>query len=162
MQQKPLLVGPWRGTYSYDDPELRRHASAGVGFELHLTQTRWQRFWGRFTGQVTDDAPMGVPGVGRIRGRSSGRRVSFTKLLPECYAVNFYGQMTPLRELLATHGYTLRRQVEQPPIYYEGTLAEDGSIAGTWLIEALTLRLDAHGTKIPCPRSTGTFQMKRL
>ena len=161
MQQKPLLVGPWRGTYSYDDPEMRRHAPAGVGFELHLTQTLWQRFWGRFTGHVTDDAPLGVPGKGSIRGRCSGRRVRFTKLLPECYAANFDGQMS-LRELLATHGYTLQRHVEHPPVYYDGTVAEDGSIAGTWLIEALTLRLDAHGSKIPFPRSTGAFQMRKV
>ena len=136
MQQKPVLIGPWLGTYFYDDPEMRRQAPAGVGFELHLMQTCWQRFWGRFTGHVTDDAPLGVPGMGRIRGRCSGRRVRFTKLLPEFYVTDSNGGM-PLRDFLASHGYTLQRHLKHPPIDYEGTVAEDGTITGTWLIEAL-------------------------
>ncbi|MCF7789251.1 MAG: hypothetical protein K9N47_24225 [Prosthecobacter sp.] len=160
MQQKPLLVGPWRGTYAYDDPEMRQHAPAGVGFELNLTQTRWQRFWGRFTGHVTDDAPLGVPGAGRIRGRCAGRTVSFTKSLPEWYAADLNGLIS-LREFLAAHGYPSQRHLEHPPIHYDGTMAEDGSIAGTWLIMAVTLSLDAHGSELPFPQTTGTFQMKR-
>jgi len=160
MQQKPLLVGPWRGTYSYDDPELRQQAPVGVGFELHLTQTRWQRFWGRFTGHVMDDLRLGVPGAGSIRGRCSGRRVNFTKLLPECYVTDVDGLIS-LREFLAARGYTLQRHVEHPPIYYDGTVAEDGTIAGSWRIKASTLQLDSHGSKLPCPGTTGTFQMRR-
>ncbi len=161
IQQKPLLVGTWRGTYSYNDPEMSLHTPAAVGFELRLTQTRWQRFWRRFTGHVTDDAPFGVPDEGDIRGRCAGNRVSFTKLLPELYVTCSEGLMS-LQDFLAAHNYSLQRRFAHPPIYYDGAVTEDGSIAGTWLIKAWTLRLDAHGSKLPFPRSTGTFQMRRL
>lgn len=161
MHLKPLIAGTWRGTYSYDDPEMKENAPTAVGFELHLTQTRWQRFWGRFTGKVTDDAPFGVPGEGDIEGSCAGSCVKFTKLLPELYVTVPQGRMS-LAEFLATHDYQLQRHFAHPPIYYDGALAGDGSIAGTWLIEASTLRLDAHGSELPIPRSTGTFQMRRL
>ncbi len=161
MQPKPLLVGTWRGTYSYDDPEMRRHAPAGVGFELRLTQTRWQRFWGRFTGQVNDDAPLGVPGDGEIHGRCASSRVRFTKLLPELHLTWSKGSSS-LHDFLAGHDYPLQRRIAHPPVYYDGTVTEDRSIAGTWLIKALTLRLDAHGSNVRFPRSTGTFEMRRV
>lgn len=161
MPPKPLLTGTWRGTYSYDDPEMSRHAPAAVGFELHPRQTRWQRFWGSFTGQVTDDAPWGVPGEGAVRGSCAGGRVRFTKLLPELYLTGSEGLIS-LREFLVAHDCQLRRHMVHPPIYYDGAVTEDGSIAGTWLMAAMTLRLDAHGSELRFPRTTGTFQMRRL
>ena len=128
---------------------------------MRLTQTRWQRFWRRFTGHVTDDAPFGVPGEGDIEGSCTRRRVRFTKRLPELHLAGPQGLMS-LADFLATHDYKLQRHFAHPPIYYDGEIAEDGSVTGTWLMEALNLRLDANGSELPFPRSTGTFQMRRL
>lgn len=160
MQLNALIVGSWRGTYSYDAPEMQGAGQAGVGFDLLLTQTRWQRFWGRFAGSVADDPPFGVPHPGRIVGRVSRGRLRFAKLLPELHVAGPEGSMS-LRDYLATHDVRLRRRIPHPPIRYEGSLAEDGSVSGTWSIGALTLPLDTDGCELRLPRNTGTFHMRK-
>lgn len=160
MSSKHEISGIWRGTYFYDDAEMRHPDGCGVAFELKIIQTWWQRLFGLFSATVRDDPLRGVPGDGRIHGRHRRDSMTFTKKLPEFYV----GGIKPvsLRDYLQEHGQELFREIAHPPIFYTGTFDNQGAVAGTWEIPALKLLLKTAGASLTGPRCTGTFSMSKV
>lgn len=160
MNSKHEIAGLWRGTYFYDDPEMRHPDGGGVDFELNVRQALWQRWFGLFSASVHDDPLRGVPGDGHIHGKCRRDSMSFTKRLPEFYM----GGRKPvsLRDYLQEHGHELGREIAHPPIFYTGTFDNQGGVAGTWEIPALKLLLKTAGASLTGPRCTGTFSMSKV
>jgi hypothetical protein len=152
------IAGYWKGTYFYDSPELAV-VGEGVDFELRLTQSMWQRFWGRFEGSVFDDPIRGIPDEGRIEGRVRETLLEFTKLLPEFY-VGHAGRPVPLHEHLGEQGYDLWYGLAHPPIRYTGNFRDAYHAEGTWVIAPFRLKLEI-GLELDLPRCSGTFTLTK-
>lgn len=153
------IDGIWRGSYFYDLEVSGRPDGFGTGFELRLRQAWWQRFFGGFTGSVTDDPEHGMPGVGHIHGTLRGAVIRFTKQMPNLYAL-VKGRPVSLRDHLRTHGYDHGRDIPHRPILYCGHFTDDDNAAGAWRIPAGPLHLTSR-LSLPMQECTGTWTLAR-
>jgi hypothetical protein len=153
------ISGLWKGAYFYDHTDLQQTATNGVSFELSLTQTRWQRWFGEFAGTVTDDVKCGLPGIGEIQGRVTGDHIRFSKTMPICY-LSSEGRLISLSDYLRKNGFELGCDFPHPPVKYEGVFSSATDASGTWLIEEENLVI-SHGVELLFPRNSGTFSLHR-
>jgi hypothetical protein len=147
------ITGTWQGVYSFDDTQI-------LGLQsVPFTLTIKQRWFGRFRGTVTDDAPPGMPGAGAIEGYFSFPRIEFMKAMPVCYIATPDRRVITLREYLIENGETCEHDVPHRPILYEGSFLSPTRAEGTWIIKAGVAALgDGRGVRLG--EVTGTWTMQ--
>jgi len=158
MDKLKRITGTWRGEYSYSfDPSAQIPRLEVVPFTLSLQQG----WFGRFTGMVTDDAPPGMPGVGRVQGYFSFPKIEFTKQMPVCYVVTPDRRLITLREHLVENGHICKGDVPHRPILYEGQFLSPTEAQGTWTLKGGFVLL-GDGRAVEFGESTGgwTIQLR--
>ena len=125
------VTGVWRGVYGYGK-RMNLPGLMPVPFTLKLKQG----WFGKFTGSVTEDAPLGMPGTGNINGFFGSARLEFTKQMPVGYTRDANGQRMKIREYLIAEGHPCERDLPSPPVFYQGTFLDINRVQGTWLIKA--------------------------
>jgi hypothetical protein len=148
------VTGTWRGTYGYERSDQMAQRDP-VAFTLTLKQG----WFGRFTGNVTDDASCGVPGVGAIEGYFSYPRIEFTKRMPVFCVAAPDGRTISLREYLSEQGHTCDRDVPHTPIFYQGEFSNPNRAQGTWIIRAGRVSL-GDGKAIEMPETRGVWSIE--
>jgi len=154
MEKRRKVTGTWRGSYGYSKPEILL-TSARVPFTLVLKQG-W--FW-RFSGTVTEDEPLGMPGTGRVEGYYSFPRVEFTKWMPVGYTKTKDGNWISLRDYLRSQQIACDRDLPHAPIYYEGAFYDTGRIKGTWIIREGHIPLP-DGRALPIGGASGDWEIE--
>ncbi len=136
----------WDGYYRHGNELIRKK----TGFEQTNFSIVIDAFDGKnFTGTVTDDSITGgMPGTGKIEGEIQENSLDFVKLMPQQVTIDRNGN----RQITSQ---------KHPPIYYSGTLSEDGySITGKW---KFTYKVAFLLGFIPFPYrpGKGTWQMRK-
>lgn len=154
MEKLSNVSGTWRGIYGYEvvEGEPRRDS---VPFTLTLRQG----WFSRFKGQVTDDSPSGVPGIGSIEGRFSFPRIEFVKRMPVAHVTTPDGRIISLRRFLHEQGVPCFSELPASPIFYEGAFVNAQRAAGKWTIKAGLLDLP-DGRQVRINSSRGTWTME--
>jgi hypothetical protein len=162
MSKQRDISSIWRGLYFYDTEEMQQFYGKGIEFELHLTQSRWQRIFRRFSGTVCDRSDLGIPGEGYVHGRYHGETIFLTKFMPNFYLTDGT-KVILLEEYLPQFGYGTRTGLAHPPIYYRGVFEDDGYVSGKWVVEPVSIFLgdSDRAAYLPFPETTGTFTMCR-
>lgn len=112
------MKGEWQGYYRYNSAAIQQKRGIDkTYFYMHIQSADN----GRFSGTVEDDlSTRGTPGTGSIKGSLTGRHIAFVKLMP-------------IKTMLAANGESVHMKEKHPPLYYSGTVSEDGqSIQGSW------------------------------
>lgn len=148
--QRRKVSGVWRGAYGHESKEAIDNKI--VPFTLTLIQG----WLGHFTGTVTEDAPAGMPGVGRIDGFLEWPRIEFTKQMPIGYIARPDGSRMTFREYFIEHGHACEEELPSPPIFYEGTFLDGNRVQGLWLIRPGRVALP-DGWGITLPQTTGLW-----
>lgn len=108
------VSGEWRGHYTYRD-----RPDHGSGFNAFITEAA-----GQISGSVVDDVSLGRAS---IAGHFSFPKIEFTKVYSNQGEQTEVIQEGGKKYLLVTNS--------RHPIYYEGTMTEDGkTMNGTWSI----------------------------
>ena len=150
IESRKKLNGIWRGAYGY--PDKKMPGKKNVSFTLTLKQG----WLGHFTGTVTEDAPIGMPGVGRIDGFFEWPTIEFTKQMPVGYFVRPDGSSITLREYFIENGHACPNELSSPPVSCQGTFLDANRVQGVWVIEPTRISLpDGWGTNIP--QTTGLW-----
>jgi hypothetical protein len=145
------ITGNWIGSYSYPwNPGLEP-----VPFTLKLQQDKH----GHFSGTVTEDADVGMPGTGTIDGRFTFPRIDFVKRMPVCYMAAGTGRRVKLREWLATLDLVCEGDPPHPPVAYEGRFYEINEARGTWTIKPWEISL-VDGMSVPMGEVSGAWVIK--
>jgi hypothetical protein len=141
LASREIMSGVWRGVYGYGKAD-EAAGMVPVAFTLRLKQG----WLGHFTGTVTEDAPLGMPGTGIIDGYFGSPKIEFSKQMPVGY-VNWRGgpRMT-LREYIRAKGHPCEHEPPSSRILYQGTLLDANRMQGTWTIRA---------HRIPLPDGSG-------
>jgi len=127
--ERKSVAGVWRGIYGYTR-KSQAHLKA-VPFTLKLKQ----KWFGNFTGTVTEDAPSGIPGTGTIEGGMSWPNFEFTKQMPVGYVAKPDGSMITQREYLIANGWECPKEPPSPPILYYGKFLDLNRVQGHWIIK---------------------------
>jgi hypothetical protein len=120
------VTGTWRGSYTGPKGD----DSAPVPFTLELKQG----WFGHFTGQVSEDPTLGMPGRGTIDGYFGFPNIHFVKRMPVCYVRSQAGGWITLRQHLRMEGFACEHDREHPPVIYQGAFFEPNRARGTWII----------------------------
>jgi hypothetical protein len=152
MESPIVMTGTWRGEYEFDRCNL---ISGPVPFSMVLKQ----RWFGLFIGTVTDDSNLGMPGIGKIRGRFTFPSVRFTKQMPICYVMSKDKRRVTLRDSLAEQGYAHEPDHPHPVIWYTGTVSEACIATGVWEIKPTAIRLQ-NGRVSRLQPLTGTWHCR--
>ena len=155
MSSLKKVTGTWHGTYSYDPLEHIPKVDP-VPFTLLLKQG----WFGRFAGTV-NDGPGGMPDTGKIKGRFSFPRLTFTKHMPISYVVTPDRRTIPLRQFLIELGETCEHEIPHPPIFYTGEFSDERHAQGTWIIRAEQLPLP-DGRAVPMFEATGVWKIEKV
>ncbi len=148
--ERTKVTGVWRGAYGYETKGVL--GAEVVSFMLTLKQG----WLGHFSGTVADDAPLGMPGVGRIDGFFGWPTIQFTKQMPVGYMVRPDGRRITLREYFIEYGHACEYEVPSPPISYEGTFLDANRVQGIWAIKPVRISSpDRWG--ITLPQTTGLW-----
>jgi hypothetical protein len=149
------LAGSWAGTYNYLEPEVE--GSQRVGFTLEIFGgSSW-----RLRGEVCDDPVSGMDGRGTISGRSWGRHIWFTKVMPQLQIRHDPKPLALADYLQAEFGEQLARDCGPHAISYRGILAGNReSVSGTWTFPHRRLVLSS-GRVIAFPAARGIWEMHR-
>ena len=123
------VSGVWRGVFGYS-PRNHKEWMKPVGFTLKLKQG----WLDHFTGSVTEDAPEGTPGVGKVDGYYKSSQIEFTKQTPVGYVIGSDGKLQTVRENLIAKGSPCKFDLPSPPILYLGTMLDANRVQGTWII----------------------------
>jgi hypothetical protein len=143
------VSGVWRGVYGFG-PRNHEDWMKPVGFTLKLKQG-WLE---RFTGSVTEDAPEGTPGVGKVDGYFKISRIEFTKQMPVGYVIGSDGKRQTLREYLIAEGFPCKFDLPSVPILYLGTMLDANRVQGTWIINPQRFQI-AGGRYLPSSAVVG-------
>jgi hypothetical protein len=146
------VTGIWLGSYSYP----QNPGSPGVPFTLKLQQDSI----GHFTGTVTEDATLGMPGTGIIEGKFAFPRIDFVKRMPVCYMTAGDGRRVTLREWLAAQDLVCEGDPPHPPVTYQGRFNDINEARGMWVIEPWEIPL-AGGMSMPMGGASGAWIIKR-
>jgi len=118
VKARKKLTGVWRGTYGNE-------SKGALGEKVvPFTFTLKQGWLGHFAGTVTEDAPVGMPGVGRIDGFFEWPTIEFTKQMPVGYIAKPDGGRMTLREYFIEQGHACENELPSPPIFYRGTFLD--------------------------------------
>lgn len=148
--ERTKVTGVWRGAYGYD-------GNGVLGAEVvPFTFTLKQGWLGHFGGVVTEDAPMGMPGVGRIDGYFGWPTIEFTKQMPVGYTARPDCSRMTLREYFTEHGHACEHELPSPPISYEGTFLDANRVQGLWVIKPIRVS-SPDGWSITSPQTTGLW-----
>jgi hypothetical protein len=150
------VTGTWMGTYSYDPSEPVAKLGA-VTFTLTLKQQGW---FGRFVGTVSEDAALGIPGVGGIEGYFSYPRIEFTKRMPRCFVTTEDGRLIPLRDYVAEEGYAWEHDMPHPAVFHQGQFSGPDCAAGTWTARPVRFPVGGGQMIVRAP-VTGTWSMDK-
>lgn len=134
--ERRKVSGVWRGVYGYTSKGAR--ADTIVPFALTLKQG-W--LGSHFSGTVTEDAPVGTPGVGRVDGFFEWPAIEFAKQMPVGYMFRPDGSRITLREYFIEHGHDCQDELPSPPITYKGTFLDVNRVQGYWLIKPRRISL---------------------
>ena len=145
------ITGTWHGSYSYpQNPD-----ADDVPFTLNLQQGAG----GHFTGTVTEDPALGMPGTGTIEGQLAFPRIQFVKRMPVCYLTAPDGSRITLREWLAAQNLVCESDLPHPPVCYRGEFYGDAEARGVWIIEPWEIAL-AGGMSTPMGKVSGSWVIK--
>lgn len=135
------LTGIWQGTYQYLGKNLsEERQNINTKFTIEI-----KSFDGHiFSGIVYDDLETGgTKGVGKIKGKLNGNKISFTKKMP-------------ISTLVFPDGKVVEENRPHSTIYYSGKI-ENNEFSGIWRFK---FRIQfINGIRIILP-SKGTWQMK--
>ena len=92
-------------------------------------------FRSHFTGKVTEDAPVGTPGIGIIDGYFGYPTIEFTKQMPVGYMAGPDGSKITIREYFIEHGHACENELPGPAISYAGTFLDANRVQGNWVIK---------------------------
>jgi hypothetical protein len=150
VEARKKLTGIWRGAYGYDNTEASNEKVVSFTFIL-------KHGWlGHFTGNVTEDAPLGTPGVGKVDGFFEWPTIEFIKQMPVGYIAKPDGNRATLREYFMEHGHACENELPSPPISYEGTFLDANRVQGFWVIKPIRVSLP-DGMGVTLPQTTGLW-----
>jgi hypothetical protein len=155
MASHTVVTGTWRGEYRFDRSE-RILPGTAVAFIMNVNQG----WFGWYRGTVNDDADLGMPGTGIIRGRIKYPHIWFKKLMPICYVFTKDKRRVKLSEFLSEQGCVNEPDYAHPSIKYSGTFSEPTTAEGIWEISATSIRL-RRGQLVRMPRLTGKWYCER-
>jgi len=144
-------TGIWIGSYTNYPWNPNLYA---VPFTLKLQQDKL----GHFSGTVTEDAAVGMPGTGTIDGILTFPRIYFVKTMPVCYLKARDGRRVTLREWLAAQNLVCEGNPPHPPVVYEGRFCEINQARGTWTIHAWEAPL-VGGMSMPMGQVSGAWMI---
>jgi hypothetical protein len=140
-----LLKGKWKGSYTFSDNRVNKaRGFDNTLFEIEITSVDGNQF----SGIVQDDQTTGgMEGIGTIKGTLDEGTIHFVKQMPVMtLLMNKAGQRKTLPK-------------KHRPIYYTGTISEDGtSIAGTWKFKPGIVWMGLF--PMPMVTSKGTWSMR--
>jgi len=136
LARRKKVTGVWRGVYGYG-PREKRPGCTPVAFTLKLKQG-WTS---HFTGSVTDDAPLGAPGIGTIDGYFSHPSFEFTKQMPVGRIIKEDGTRISLREHFIELGKPCPYELPAAPILYQGACLDANRVQGTWAMQPMRIAL---------------------
>ncbi len=141
-----IIKGKWKGHYKYDRKsveELRGIDQTGFMIDIISTDGEF------FAGTVRDDQKTGgTEGIGEINGKLIGDQVAFIKQMP-------------VLTVLVQKGTRKTFDRKHPPIYYTGTLSDDGkSVRGQWKINFGFVWMGI--IPVPMMPMTGTWMAKLI
>lgn len=142
--ERRKVSGLWRGAYGFE--------SKGVPGEkvVPFTLTLKQGWLGHFAGTVTEDAPGGMPGIGKVDGFFEWPTIEFIKQMPVGYITRPDGSKMTFREYFMEHGHACENELPSPPISCRGTLLDGNRVQGFWLIKPARITLpDGWGITVP-------------
>jgi hypothetical protein len=135
LTERGKVSGTWRGAYGYENK------GAFEGKIVPFILTLKQGWLGHFSGTVTEDAPVGMPGVGRVDGFFKWPTIEFTKQMPVGYVTRPNGSRITLREYFIEHGHACDCELASPPISYSGTFLDANRVQGVWIIRPTRISL---------------------
>ena len=144
------VSGVWRGAYGYEYKRMPVEKAVPFTFVLK------QGWLGHFTGTVTEDAPAGMPGTGRIDGYFAWPTIEFTKQMPVGYFTKQDGSRITLREYFLDVVDASEEELPSPPVSYEGTFLDGNRVQGIWILEPRRISL-ADGWSVTVPRTSGLW-----
>jgi hypothetical protein len=150
------VTGTWRGTYGYE-PSEHVPMQEPVPFTLVLKQG----WFGHFTGSVTDDEALGMPGNGVIDGYFSYPKIEFRKFMPVGWMFMPDGRRATLRQFLTEQGHVCDHEIPHRPIFYQGEFLQPNRAEGTWIIEAGPLSL-GNGLAMQMRETRGTWRIENV
>ena len=142
-------TGVWRGVYGYSE-NLKMPGREPAAFTLKLKQG-WTD---HFTGTITEDPPVGLPGMGNVDGYFTTERIEFTKQMPVGYVPGTNCDRMTLREYIISKGHPCEHEPPSPPIFYQGAMLDGNRVQGTWIINSHRLRV-ADGSYLSFPGLCG-------
>jgi hypothetical protein len=148
--ERGKVTGVWRGAYGYQNE--RTFGGKIVPFTLTLKQG----WLGHFTGTVTEDAALGMPGMGKVDGFFEWPTIEFTKQMPIGYIAGPDGSRMTFREYFIEHGHACEEALPSPPVVYEGTFLDANRVQGLWIIKPIRISLP-DGWGITLSQSTGLW-----
>lgn len=151
VEVRKKINGVWRGVYGYGDNGKPAKLSP-ARFTLKLEQG-WLE---HFTGTVTEDAPVGMPGTGVVDGYFQFPTIEFTKQMPVGYIIGPDGSRLTMREYIIAQGHECEHELPSSPILYQGTFLETNRVQGTWEIKPRKIPLKG-GLSMTTRESTGLW-----
>jgi hypothetical protein len=145
-----VATGTWHGSYNYFGNSER-----DVPFTLQLKEDAQ----GHFSGTVTEDAGLGMPGTGTIDGAIAFPRIEFVKRMPVCYMLGPDGRVMKLREWLAAQDLLCESDPPHPPVRYQGEFQGNDEARGMWVIEPWEIPL-ADGTSLEMAGASGSWVIR--
>ncbi|HKW29918.1 MAG TPA: hypothetical protein VJT54_11315 [Verrucomicrobiae bacterium] len=148
--ERGKVSGLWRGAYGYEN-------KGALGEKvIPFTLTLKQGWLGHFAGTVTEDTPMGMPGIGKVDGFFEWPTIEFTKQMPIGYIARPDGGMRTFREYFIEHGHVCENELPSPPVSCEGTFLDGNRVQGFWFIKPTRVSLP-DGWGITVPQTTGLW-----
>lgn len=144
------ISGMWQGSYNYFG-----NSEADVPFTLQLEPDAL----GHFTGTVTEDVNLGMPGTGSVEGTVAFPRIEFVKRMPVCYVVGSDGQLLKLREWAASQDLVCEGDLPHPPVVYQGEFIGNDEARGKWVIEPWEVPL-ADGMALQMGKASGSWVIR--
>jgi hypothetical protein len=140
-----IQIGRWNGDYSFSNQEINKARGFGkTNFHIDILTVDDNNF----IGTVQDDLNTGgTEGVGEVKGKVTGDKIEFVKLMPI---------MTLLVDKKGTKKTFNRKH---RPIYYTGQFSSDRkTISGNWKFKFGFIWMGI--IPIPVVPSKGTWTMK--
>jgi hypothetical protein len=114
---------------------------------------------GHFSGTVTEDVNLGMPGTGNIEGTIDFPHIEFVKRVPVCYMAGPDGQFMKFREWLAAQDLVCEGDPPHPPVVYKGELSANHEARRIWVVEPWEVLL-ADGMSLQMGKVTGSWVVR--
>ena len=154
------VTGTWKGEYAFEETDEGggKHVAGTI---VTFTMTLKQGWLGGFSGTVQDDARSGFAEQGSIKGKLSGKVMSFEKQMPVLRLIHERSRLS-LEQWAERKKVVMNTTIPHPKIRYLGDISEDGNtVEGTWMVSEYTLDVPGSYEKLMMPTLAGTWKMTR-